>query len=125
MSLYERPWEPTLALGRRALAKGLRTLRREQVIERNWEVQYLGGSRPDRLQDLLRSSVPGTAGLSSTDVQGFIDTFLHAPDGTRGYSADSLLTLGQASVTRAGTASFHGLATEAATLLHDDKDDDV
>lgn len=96
MSLYERPWEPTLALGRRALAKGLRTLRREQVIERNWEVQYLGGSRPDRLQDLLRSSVPGTAGLSSTDVQGFIDTFLQAPDGAQGYALDALLTLSRA-----------------------------
>ena len=39
MSLYEQPWEPTVALGRRAIAKGLRLLRRERVIERNWEVQ--------------------------------------------------------------------------------------
>lgn len=40
MSLYERPWEPSMALARRAIAKGVRTIRRHHVIERNAEVQY-------------------------------------------------------------------------------------
>ena len=95
-SLLDRSWERPASLVRRAGAKAVRTLRRRPVVERNWEVQYLGDSGPDRLQELLRSSVPGTAALSSMDVQGFIDTFLQAPDGARGYAFDSLLTLSRA-----------------------------
>lgn len=93
MSLFERPWEPAVALGRRAVAKGLRTLRRERAIERNWEVQYFGGDRPKQIQDLLRRTGSGTADAPPGEVQRFVNTLLAGPDSGGGYALDSLLTL--------------------------------
>lgn len=94
MSLYERPWERATALGRRAMTKGLRTLRSEQVIERNWEVQYLSADGPERVRDLVRrAAAAATADVSSAELQRFMSDFRKSPDSSRGYVLDALVTL--------------------------------
>lgn len=57
MSLYERPLEPAGALARRAIAKGIRSLRRQPTIERNWEVQY---QAPDSVLERLKDDRSGS-----------------------------------------------------------------
>lgn len=93
MSLFELPWEPAVAFGRRALAKAVRTLRRQPAIERNWEVQYLGGDRPQRVREVLTRPDWGALGISLDLVRALADDCLLAPDAGRGYTLDTLLTL--------------------------------
>ena len=96
MSLFERPWEPGAALARRVVRKAIRTVRRQPVLERNWEVQYLSTGRPDRLRALLLA--PGSAAVEFAGEQGvrsFVDGFLATPDAGSGYAVDTLLTLTQ------------------------------
>lgn len=93
MSLFERPWEPPVSVGRRAASKVARTLGREQVIERNWEVQYLSGGASLRAKPALVTGtwLPTVRG----DVGGCLDVehLLDQPTAANGYAADILLTL--------------------------------
>ncbi len=92
MSLYERRWEPAVALGRRAVAKAVRVALRRKAIERNWEIQYLGGDRPQRVQAMLTGSGE-RLGFSARLVEAFMDDFLASPNAGNGYALDTLLTL--------------------------------
>lgn len=93
MSLYERPWEPAVALGRRVAAVGTRSIRRQRVIERNWEVQHPDNCGPDHIPHLLYGTVLATAGKSAIAMQELGGSFLRVPDAAAGYSMDILLAL--------------------------------
>jgi len=93
MSLYERPWEPAYALARRAVAKGLRTVRRQQVIERNSDVQYLALGIGESLThaELLQA----TAGFTRERQASWslVERSRSDPGVVVGQVADSLVTL--------------------------------
>jgi hypothetical protein len=93
MSLFERPWEPTVALARRAVAKGVRTLRRRPVVERNWEVQYLGVAGRERLGDLLAEGIERLPRVDPEGLGTFITASVEAPGAGAGYALDALATL--------------------------------
>jgi hypothetical protein len=93
MSLFERPWEPTVALARRAVAKGVRTLRRRPVVERNWEVQYQGVAGRERLGDLLAEGIERLPRVDPEGLGTFITASVEAPGAGAGYALDALATL--------------------------------
>lgn len=96
MSLWEKPWEPSAALARRAVAKGWRLARREQVVERNWEVQYLVGEGPARLRGLIERRVGVLADLPDDARARLVDDLLSAPHPATAQGFDALATLSSA-----------------------------
>lgn len=91
-SLHDRPWERPLSLARRAGRKALRAARRRPVVERNWEVQYLGGDRPDRLRSLVDRTVDATS-IEPAVVAPIVDRFLTTPGPASAYAVDATLTV--------------------------------
>lgn len=93
MSLYERAWEPAHALARRAVAKGLRLARRQQVVERNSDVQYLAPGLGEALTHagLLQT----TAGVpcEKPALWPLVERLRSDPGVVVGQAADSLVTL--------------------------------
>lgn len=91
-TLHDRAWERPVATARRAGRKALRTVRRRSVLERNWEVQYLGADRPGRLRALAERAV-GSTDVAAPVALGIVDRFLAAPDPAGAHAADTLVTL--------------------------------
>jgi len=100
MSLFERPWEPTAALLRRARAKLTRAVLRRRLIERNWEVQFLGwdesGVPTPRLDDLQSLSL-GSA-VPAAEWRSLVSSLANEPTPGRGYAVEAAMTLGLASL---------------------------
>lgn len=96
MSLYERTWEPSLALMRRAVAKGVRTIRRQRVVERNSDVQYLSGTRPAQVHSLLQAMPAAGLDLDAVDFDRFFRRGDATPTAANGYALDALVSLGAA-----------------------------
>ncbi len=83
-----------MALARRAVAKGVRTVRRRPAVERNWEVQYLTGDGPDRLRRMLVDDRPRVLdGVPRPALTDLLDRLVAAPDAGTGYAVDVLATL--------------------------------
>lgn len=100
MSLFERLWEPGAALARRAVRKAIRTARRQTVLERNWEVQYLMGDGPGRLRDLLLDPGSPAAKLAGEGpVKALLQQFLSRPEAGNGYTVDMLATIAAGIIT--------------------------
>lgn len=93
MSLFEHRWEPAVSLGRRAFAKARRKIRRERVIERNWEVQYLTGDGPDSVSRLLRSSALDEDGAIRQDLLPLAEMLLSNPTAANGFAVDVLVAI--------------------------------
>ena len=80
-------------LTRRALGKAWRKVRREQVIQRNWEAQFLPQQGRARLADNLLS--PGLRlhnVIAPNIVQRLFDDFYANPQRESGYAVSMLLT---------------------------------
>ena len=92
MSLFERPWEPAFALTQRGIAKLLRAARRQQVVQRNWEVQYLADGRTDALGRPPADASESVAAPSHSTVS-IVRELLSNPSAADGYAADALVTL--------------------------------
>ena len=94
MSLFEHPWEPSVAFGRRAAAKAVRTFRPRAVAERNWEVQYRTGRGTG---DLQRKLADLAARVGDTTLRDPLATLVgdlpSNSDASSGYAADTLITL--------------------------------
>jgi len=106
MSLYERRWEPSVALARRAVAKGLRIIRRQQVIERNSEVQYLSAKRRAQIRSLLQPAIWETPDLEAGDMDSFLPCGYATPTAASGYALDALVSL-SAAITERCAAGAH------------------
>jgi asparagine synthase (glutamine-hydrolysing) len=92
-NLYEYQHFNTWLLPRRALNKLGRLLRREQVIERNWELQFLKPRGRQGLQDwLLTPGLKLHNFVSLANLTAFLRDFYAAPDAANGYAASMLLT---------------------------------
>ena len=92
-NLYEYLHFNTWLLPRRALNKLGRLLSNQQVIERNWELQFLNPHGRQRLQDWLLS--PGIKlhdFVPITKLTAFVQDFFTAPGAANGYAASMLLT---------------------------------
>jgi len=99
------PWQPynanlfnyqhfnTWLLPKRALKKLARLLRRQEVIERNWEVQFLNPQGRQGLENWLL-----TPGLKLHDfivkahLEAYLQNFFALPDASNGYAVSMLLT---------------------------------
>jgi hypothetical protein len=83
-----------LALPRRAINKGLRAATGRKVIERNWEVQFLGeGGRRDLHHWLLRPGLLLHEFVAPAKLRALLDGFFAEPlAGKRGYTLSMLLT---------------------------------
>ncbi len=92
LSLFARPGERAALLPRRVVRKVARTMRRNPIPERNWEVQYLRGSGPHELRGHLRRAADLGLGPPGS-VDALVTAFLEAPNPARGYAVDVLLTL--------------------------------
>ena len=86
-------WNYGLALTRRAAAKASRTLRRAPAIERNWEVQYMGGDLPGQLRRQIRKVSSTSARLEHRQTDRFVEDMIAAPSAAHGYAADCAITL--------------------------------
>lgn len=94
MSLDQRWWEPGIAITRRSLAKAGRIVRRQPVIERNWEIQYLQCDSPTQLRKALLTEGAPVARLATKDALAhFIITALVEPNANIGSALDSLFTI--------------------------------
>lgn len=79
---------------KRAFKKAKRILMRQRIVERNWEVQFLGERGRQGLRDwLLRPGLRLHEFVAPTAVKDLLDSFYNAPlvDG-RGYTVSMLLT---------------------------------
>lgn len=82
-----------LSLPRRAVNKARRTLLREPVIQRNWEVQFLSDAGRAGLQRwLLEPGLKLHDYVSPCEVTALLDEFHAAPTGGNGYTISMLLT---------------------------------
>ena len=93
-SLYSWHLHDSLHLPRRALKKAWRLLRREKVLERNWEIQF-GGSEGRRglRRYLLEPGLRLHLWVDRRVVEKMLEDFEACPDGARGYSVSMLVTL--------------------------------
>jgi hypothetical protein len=84
----------TWQLPRRVVKKGWRMLTRQQVLERNWEVQFLSpGGRAGLAYWLLRPGIKLHAFVSQGEVNKLLEAFFAAPlPSGLAYSAAMLLT---------------------------------
>jgi hypothetical protein len=92
-NLYEYLHFNTWLLPRRALNKLGRLLSGRQVIERNWELQFLNPRGRQGLQDwLLTPGLKLHNFVSRANLTTFLADFFAAPDAANGYAASMLLT---------------------------------
>lgn len=91
MSLNQRPWEPTMDLARRALAKGIRAIRHRPAMERNWEIQFLNPKGLDALKKRLL--VGEYQYLDPTDIGFALRQFADQRSPESAHIVDSLLAL--------------------------------
>lgn len=92
MSLYERPWEPAVALGRRAIGKGLRIVRRREVIERNADVQHGDDCERIQLHRALNDTPSPQPSVTLSSTHAHLDDCADQPK-DRGQTIDALLAL--------------------------------
>lgn len=92
-NLYLAQYGYWLSLPRRAVSKARRTLLREPVIQRNWEVQFLSDAGRAGLQRwLLEPGLKLHDYVPRSDVSALLDEFYAAPTGANGYTVSMLLT---------------------------------
>jgi asparagine synthase (glutamine-hydrolysing) len=93
-NLFQYQHFHTWQLPKRALKKLTRTLRRQPVLERNWEVQFAGDAGQKGLEHwLLRKGLRLHAYVSPQAVRALLDDFYRAPlQQGRGYTVSMLLT---------------------------------
>lgn len=93
-NLYHYQNFHTWLMPKRALKKGWRLLRRKQVIERNWEVQFLNPQGRQGLEHwLLRPGLKLHELVAPAAVQQLLQDFYARPlEGKRGYTVCMLLT---------------------------------
>ncbi len=93
-NLYRYPHFGTWLLPSRAVKKALRALRKTQVPQRNWEVQFLSERGRRSLEDaLLRPGSRLHDLVSPEDVRSLLGRFFAAPlEEGRGYTVSMLLT---------------------------------
>lgn len=92
--LYRNGEDSAADVARRAVRKGWRVLRRRKVIERNWEVQFLGAAGRAGLERwLLRPGLALHEFVAPRDVRTLLDAFARDPYAEkRGYTVSMLLT---------------------------------
>jgi hypothetical protein len=77
----------------RAGARAWRTVRRERVFQRNWEVQFRGDEGQRGLESwLLKPGLKLHEFVAPRRVRGLLDDFAARPDGSNGYTVCMLLT---------------------------------
>lgn len=92
-NLYEYPHFNTWLLPRRTLNKLRRLLFNKQVIERNWELQFLNPRGRQGMQDwLLTPGLKLHNFVPKVKLSSFLRDFYAAPDAANGYAASMLLT---------------------------------
>lgn len=93
-NLFLYPYFNSWLLPKRALKKGMRILTRKHIIERNWEVQLLGGQGRQGLERwLLHPGLRLHEFVSPRAIEGLLEGFYTAPlQKGRGYTVSMLLT---------------------------------
>ena len=93
-NLYRYQYFDSLLLPKRALKKIWRLLRRKQLIQRNWEVQFLSNSGREQLQHhLLKPNHPIHTFVNPDTISRLLDDFYKNPwTEKRGYTVSMLLT---------------------------------
>jgi hypothetical protein len=94
VDLFKGNQNSTWSVSRRAINKGLRLIRGQKVIERNWEVQFLGESGQRGLQAwLLQPGLKLHELVPRSKVADLIDRFYSDPlADKRGYTISMLLS---------------------------------
>lgn len=94
-NLYLYRLAPTLFAPRRAARKLLRAVTGRRVVERNWEIQFLGWQgRPNLERWLLRPGLRLHDVVEPAAVREVVDALYRGPvDARRGYTVSMLLTL--------------------------------
>ena len=91
--LYHYRYFNTLLLPKRILKKGWRLARRERVVERNWEVQFLGASGPFGLERwLTEGDLRLHEFIAPRALAGLLDDFYRQPSPALAYPLGMLLT---------------------------------
>ncbi len=92
-SLYTWQHFNTWLLPKRALKKAWRVLRRERVLERNWEVQFLHDEGRAALErHLTQPGLPVHDWVEPAAIRGLLDAFHAEPLPATGYTVSMLLT---------------------------------
>jgi hypothetical protein len=93
-NLYLYQYANSLLLPQRAINKVLRAIRRERVVERNWEVQFLSPNGRESLRRaLLRHDAKVNEFVSPAAMKGLLESFFANPyEANRGYTVSMLLT---------------------------------
>ena len=92
-SLYTWQHFNTWHLPKRAMKKAWRLLRRERVLERNWEVQFLHDEGRAALEShLTQPGLPLHDWVEPSAVRGLLDAFNAEPLPATGYTVSMLLT---------------------------------
>lgn len=93
-NLYNYKHFNSWLLPRRAANKLVRILRNEQVIQRNWEVQFLNSKgRLGLSRWLLEDGLKLHEFVSVNRLEKMLQEFFQNPDGISGYTVSMLLTL--------------------------------
>ncbi len=92
-NLYDVQHFNTWQLPKRALKKAWRLARGKQVLERNWEVQFLHPAGRAGLERwLLRPGLRLHQLVAPGEVAALLNSFFAAPDAANGYTVSMLLT---------------------------------
>jgi hypothetical protein len=96
-NLYMYPYANTLLLSQRAMKKVWRLVTRTQVLERNWEVQFLSPAGQGRLREsLTRPGLRVHEFVSGAAIGELLDRFFARPiEEKRGYTVSMLLTFSE------------------------------
>ncbi len=93
-NLYNYKYFNSWLLPQRAANKLVRILRNEQVIQRNWEVQFLNSKgRLGLFRWLLEDGLKLHEFVSVNRLEQLLQEFFQNPDGISGYTVSMLLTL--------------------------------
>ena len=93
-NLYQYQYFNTWLLPRRFLKKAARKILNQEVIQRNWEVQFLNPQgRAGLNQWLLEPGLKLHDFVSPAAIELLLDEFFDHPDGENGYTVSMLLTL--------------------------------
>ncbi len=92
-NLYWYRFFNTWLLPQRIFRKAARTASKKQVLQRNWEVQFLGaGGREGLEQRLLQKGLKVHEFVSPVKIRTLAENVLSAPDAENGYALSMLLT---------------------------------
>ncbi|MCB0976744.1 MAG: hypothetical protein KDB02_04730 [Acidimicrobiales bacterium] len=91
-TLLDRWWERPAAKAERAVRKVSRTALRRSVLERNWEVQFLGEGRSARLESLVRPLVERDL-LTKAGATEALDEFAVHPAPDKAHRIDVMVAL--------------------------------